>query len=151
MGVASVHPTCWCRSSVAVNGCITWHWCGAADPLPHLPTLSGRRCGLALRLVAIGYGQELLARLAEWSCIQDGSPRLRSEAGSFRGGDWKVNGSGKKALGRIPRPEEDNRKLHRRGVRACISTEDPPRQRRVLPPPSGSLGVDDARRRLARR
>ena len=67
---------------------------------------------LALRLVVVGYGQEFLALLAEWSYVQYESPRLRSEAGGFSGGDWKVNGSGKKALGHLPCPEEDNRKLH---------------------------------------
>ena len=89
--------------------------------------------GLSPRLVAVGYGYELLALLAEWSCVQDGSPRLLPEAGGFSGGDWKVNGSGKKALGHLPRPEKDNRKLHWRGVWACVGTEDPPRQRRFLP------------------
>ena len=151
MGVAPVRPTCWCRPSMVSGGCIMRCWRGAVDPLPHLPAPSGRWRGLALRLAAVGYGQELPALLAEWSCIQDGSPRLRPKAGGFSGGDWKVNSSGKKALGRLSRPNEDNRKLHWWGVRACIITEDPPRQRRVLPPPSGSLGAADARRRLARR
>jgi len=88
-GVAPVRPTCWCRSSVAADGCITRCWCRAVDPLPHLPAPSGRRRGLALRLIAVGYGHELLALLADWSCIQDGSPRLRPEAGGFSGATGK--------------------------------------------------------------
>ena len=44
---------------------------------------------MALRLIAVGYGHELLALLADWSCIQDGSPRLRPEAGGFSGATGK--------------------------------------------------------------
>ena len=54
----------------------------------------------------------------------NGFPRLRPEAGDFPGGEGKVNDSGKMTMGRLPRPEEDNRKLHRWVVRACVSFED---------------------------
>ena len=72
--------------------------------------------------------------------------------------EWRPWGErlGQEVPGCLPRPEEDNRKLCWRGSRACVGTEDPPRQHRVLPPPSGSLawlmlgeGLRGARRSLA--
>ena len=73
---SALRPSCGCRSPEISGGQFTHRRCGAADPLPDLPTMVGGLHSSMLCPGAVGDGEGFLSHHAGWSCSQDKSPRL---------------------------------------------------------------------------
>ena len=87
---SALRPSYGCRSPEISGGQFTRHRCGAADPLPDLPTMVGGLHSSMLCAVAAGDGEGFLSHQAGWSCHHDGSPRLRPEACGLEWCAWKL-------------------------------------------------------------
>ena len=87
---SALRPSCGCRSPKISCGQFTRHRCGAADPLPDLPTMVGGLHSSMLCAVATGDGEGFLSRQAGWFCHHDGSSRLHPEAGGLEWFAWKT-------------------------------------------------------------